>query len=52
MWVFPPGERIVAQKTGIPWARQIVNEYVLDYDYYIRSALVPTLRRHSPCVKC
>ena len=44
-----PGERIVARKTGIPRARRIVNEYVLDYDYCVRSA---TLRRHSPCIKC
>ena len=47
-----PGERIVARKTGIPRARRIVNEYVLDYDYCIRSALVPILRRHSSCIKC
>ena len=47
-----PGERIVARKTGIPRARRIVDEYVLDYDYCIRLALVPTLRRHSPCINC
>ena len=45
------GERIVAQKTGIPRARRIVNEYMLDYYYCIRSALVPILTRHSPCMK-
>ena len=46
-----PGESIVARKTGIPRARRIVNEYMLDYYNCIRSALVPILRRHSPCMK-
>ena len=46
-----PGERIVAWKMGIPRARRVVNEYMLDYYYCIRSESVPILRRHSPCME-
>ena len=34
-----PGERIVAWKTGIPRARRIVNQYMLDYYDCIRPVL-------------
>ena len=33
------GERIVAWKTGIPRARRIVNQYMLDYYDCIRPVL-------------